>query len=236
MGCKVRSAFAVSCTCILSWAWGKLAGKGGGSFEPPKGRGGGSGKGALVTGQSQEASLKPLMMTHQLRREAARKIFFQKKKKPRDTSLKMISALWGIILSRMCWGTSGPPPPPQPPLSACWGVTVCPSGVPVTGAQKGGGSRDKGSNNPPPPCASQFSPSHAKNPVTAKPRPLSYWCRSSQRAASVCAWFLLSPHPVAPVAPAALTFCPASCASPVLYTLCNCARDHGLSWPGNVTF
>ena len=40
--------------------------------------GGGLGKGALVTGQSQEASLKPLMMTHQLRRKAARKIFSQK--------------------------------------------------------------------------------------------------------------------------------------------------------------
>ena len=30
----------------------------------PKERGGGSGKGALVTGQSQEASLKPPMITH----------------------------------------------------------------------------------------------------------------------------------------------------------------------------
>ena len=38
-----------------------------------RGRGWGSGKGALVTGQSKEARLKPLMMTHHLRREAARK-------------------------------------------------------------------------------------------------------------------------------------------------------------------
>ena len=53
-----------------------------GAFEPPKGRGG-SGKGALVGGQSQEASLKPLMMTHHLRREAARKMFFSKRFPPR---------------------------------------------------------------------------------------------------------------------------------------------------------
>ena len=78
--------------------WGKLTCAGErGSFEPPKGGGAeGSGKGALVTGQSQEASLKPLMMTHQLRREAAWK-------------------MCGIILSHICRGTSGPP---QPPLSA----------------------------------------------------------------------------------------------------------------------
>ena len=35
------------------------------------GGGGRSGKGALVTGQSQEAGLKTLMMTHPLRRDAA---------------------------------------------------------------------------------------------------------------------------------------------------------------------
>jgi hypothetical protein len=40
------------------------------------------GKGALVTGQSQKASLKPLMMTHQLRREAIWKLFVQKKFPP----------------------------------------------------------------------------------------------------------------------------------------------------------
>ena len=44
----------------------------------PQRRGEWSGKGALVTGQSQEAGLKPLMMTHQLRRKAARKIVFSK--------------------------------------------------------------------------------------------------------------------------------------------------------------
>ena len=42
----------------------------------------GAGKGALVTGQSQEAGLKPLLMTHQLRRKAARKNFFSKKISP----------------------------------------------------------------------------------------------------------------------------------------------------------
>ena len=40
------------------------------------GRGGGARKGALVTGQSQEASLKRVMMAYQLRREVAWKIFF----------------------------------------------------------------------------------------------------------------------------------------------------------------
>ena len=44
----------------------------GGHSSPPK-EGGGSGKGA---GQSQEVSLKPLMMAHPLRREAAWKIKF----------------------------------------------------------------------------------------------------------------------------------------------------------------
>ena len=63
------------------WAWGKLACAGwpggGGHSSPPK-EGGGSRKGALVTGQSQEASLKPLLMTHQLRHEAAWKFFLKK--------------------------------------------------------------------------------------------------------------------------------------------------------------
>ena len=55
----------------------------GGVIQAPQRRGGGGGrKGALVTRQSQEASLKPLMMTHQLRREVAWKIFFQKKFSP----------------------------------------------------------------------------------------------------------------------------------------------------------
>ena len=42
--------------------------------------------------QSQEANLKPPMMTHQLRHEAAWKIFFQKNF-PHDTYLKMINSL-----------------------------------------------------------------------------------------------------------------------------------------------
>ena len=41
--------------------------------------------------------------------------------------------------------------PLQPPLSACWGVTVSPSGVPVTGAQNWGGVQERGLNDPPPP-------------------------------------------------------------------------------------
>ena len=61
-------------------AWG--GGGGGGVIRAPQRRGGGSRKGALVTGQSQEASRKPLMMPHQLRREVAWKIFFQKKITP----------------------------------------------------------------------------------------------------------------------------------------------------------
>ena len=122
----------------------------GGSFEPPAKGGGGSGKGALVTGQSQEASLKPLMMTHQLRREAICKIFVQNNF-PHDTYLKMISASWGIVLSHICCGTSGPPPP-TPPVSPL-GVVVSPSGVPVTGAQKGGGVSGKGARTTPLPPA-----------------------------------------------------------------------------------
>ena len=51
-------------------------------IQAPQRRGGGVGKGALVTGQSQKASLEPLMMTHQLRREAASKIFSPKKISP----------------------------------------------------------------------------------------------------------------------------------------------------------
>ena len=44
-----------------------------------------------------------------------------------------------------------PPPPPQT-------SPVSPSGFPVTGAQKGGGVPERGSNDPPPPRATQFSP------------------------------------------------------------------------------
>ena len=86
------------------FAWGG----GRGSFEPPEG-GGGSGKGAPVTGQSKEVSLKALMMTQHLRRKAARKKIFSKRKFPHDTYLKTIIASWGIILSHKCWGISEPP-------------------------------------------------------------------------------------------------------------------------------
>ena len=57
-----------------------------GLFKLPKG--GGVRKGALMTGQYQEAGLKTLLMTH-LRHEAAQKDF------PHDTYIKMISTLWG---------------------------------------------------------------------------------------------------------------------------------------------
>ena len=130
-------------------------GGGGGDSSPPKG-GGGPRKGALVTGQSQEASPTPLMMTHQLRRKAARTILFSRKISPHDTHLKMISASWGVILSHICCGTSGPPPPPTPTSP------VSPSGIPVTGAQKGGGVSGKGAQTspppPPPPAQANFPP------------------------------------------------------------------------------
>ena len=115
-----------------------------GAPPPPLKEGGGAGKGAPVAGQSQEARPKTLMMTHHLRCKAARKRFVSKNV-PHDTYLKVISASWGIILSHLCWGTSGPPPP-SPNL-------LCrPVGVPVTRALKGGGGSGKrGSNEPPPP-------------------------------------------------------------------------------------
>ena len=89
--------------------WLVRGGGGGGVVRAPPKEGVGSRKGALVTGQFQEANPKPL--THQLRREAARKIFFFKKNFPHDTYLKMISALWGAKgLER------APPPPPRKPI------------------------------------------------------------------------------------------------------------------------
>ena len=66
--CRTRHSMK-AVQCEVTWTWGKLACAAGG--------GGGARKGAPVTGQSQEASLKPLMMTHQLRRKAAWKIFFK---------------------------------------------------------------------------------------------------------------------------------------------------------------
>ena len=57
---------------------GKVCARGGGGRWSPLKEGGGFGKGALVTGQSQEAGTKTLKMTHHLRREAARKnVFFK---------------------------------------------------------------------------------------------------------------------------------------------------------------
>ena len=50
-----------------------------------------------------------------------------------------------------------PQDPPQPPLSARWGVTVSPSGVPVTGAQKGVGP-GKELERTPPPAQANFPP------------------------------------------------------------------------------
>ena len=110
---------------------------------------GGARKGALVTGYPQEASLKPQMMTHQLHCEAAWKIFFFKNNFPHYTDLKMISALWGIILSHLCCGTSGPPPPPSP-LSARWGSPSARQGSPSREPRRGGGP-GKGLERPPPP-------------------------------------------------------------------------------------
>ena len=151
------------------WAWGKVACTGwggvGGSFEPPKGEGGGSGKGALVTGQSKEAILKPLMMTHHLHRKAAWKIFFQKKFPPLYIPQNDQRIVGDHFESYMLWYLRSPPPPP--PTSS-----VSLLGVPVTGAQKGGGSR-KGARTPPPP---------PNNPIFPQP------CRSSPRRHYTCQW------------------------------------------------
>ena len=135
--------------------WSIGAGGGGGRWlEPTQRRGGGSGKGALVTGQSQEASLKPLMITHHLRRGGAPGYLFSTQTFPHDPDLKMISALWGITVSHMCWATSGPPTSPVSPS----GVPIRPSGRPVTGAQQGGAASGKGLKRPPPPPAQANSP------------------------------------------------------------------------------
>ena len=155
MGCKAHGRVPQSQSPndhTTGMAWGKLAcarGGGGGIIRAPQRRGGGSGKGALVTGQSQEAGLTPLMMTHQLRRDGGPEDVFFKKNFSHDTHLKVISASWGIILSHICCGTSGPPQTSP----------VSPLGVPVTGAEKGGGGSGRGARTTPPPRASQFPPS-----------------------------------------------------------------------------
>ena len=99
-------------------------------------------------GQSQEASLKPLMMTHHLRRDAARKMFCQKDF-PHDTYLRMISASRGIILSHIWCGTSGTSPPNLP---------CQPVGGPRHGIPEGGGGPGKGLEPPPPPVQANFPP------------------------------------------------------------------------------
>ena len=97
-----------------------------------------------MAGQSQEARPKTLMMTHHLRCKAARKRFVLKNV-PHDTYLKVISASWGIILSHLCWGTSGPPPPPSSNL-------LCrPVGGPRHASPEGGGLEKGAPTSPPPP-------------------------------------------------------------------------------------
>ena len=73
---------------------------------------------------------------------------------PGTAELKTISTLWGIILSHMCWGTSGPPPPP----------IRQPIGVPVTGALKWGGSGKGTPTTPAPP-----PPPSARKPFSSNP-------------------------------------------------------------------
>ena len=51
------------------------------------------------------------------RREVAQKIFFKNKNSPRDTSLKMIIASRGIILSHFMWGYLRTSPPQTMALS-----------------------------------------------------------------------------------------------------------------------
>ena len=85
----------------------RFAHGGGGGRSSPLKEGGGVRKGARVTGQFKEVSLKPPMITHRLRREAARKSCCCNKIFP--CIPQMTSASWGIILGHVCWGTSGPP-------------------------------------------------------------------------------------------------------------------------------
>ena len=103
---------------------------------------GGVGKGALATGQSQEAGLTTLMLTRHLHREAARRNFF-KKNFPHDTH-QNDQRIVGIILGHVCWGTSGPPPPP--PNLLRWPVG---GARPVSPEVGGGGVWKRGSNDNP---------------------------------------------------------------------------------------
>ena len=117
-----------------------------------------------MTDQSQEAILKPLMMTHQLRRGAAWKIFFFQKNFPRDTHLKMISALWGIILSHMLGYLSPPPPPPNFPCQP--GGRRQPVGGSPSQEPRRGGGPGKGLDPPPlhKPIFPQPSPHFPRRP------------------------------------------------------------------------
>ena len=149
-------------------AWGG----GGGILSPGKG---GFGKASLVTGQSKEASLNALMMTHHQHHKAARKRFFFKKKIPHDTYLTMISASWGMILSHLCWGTSGPPPPPSPPQHArsAHEGSCQPVGGPRHVSPERGGGWNRGLNDspsPPPPLArANLCSSTLRGAVTKEP-------------------------------------------------------------------
>ena len=95
-GSGTAGASASCCHPKPIWFTGESAKRFVGVVRAPQRRGVG-GKGALVTGQSQEARLKTLMMTHHLRRKAAQKLFFFPKKVRHDTYLKMISASWGSV-------------------------------------------------------------------------------------------------------------------------------------------
>ena len=127
---------------------------GGGSFEPPKGGAGGvwvrgSRDRPVPRGQSttcdDDSPTAP--------RSSPADCFF-KKNFPHDTSLKMIRASRGIILSHMCCGTSGPPPPVSP-----FGGLGQPVGGPPHGSPEGGGGGAR--TTPPPP----------HTPISLHPRP-----------------------------------------------------------------
>ena len=86
---------------LNGWTSGVLAcagGKGVGGVRAPRRRGGGSGKGALVAGQSKEAK-------HEIYSDdSPPENFF--KNFPRDNKIQIDQRVGEIILSHMCWGTS----------------------------------------------------------------------------------------------------------------------------------
>ena len=127
----------------VPWHGGNWLVQGGGGGAKGGGGGGGLGKGL--------SSLKPLMMTYQLRRKATGKFLFS------NNFPMMIpqndQRILRIILSHICWGTSGPPTAPNLPCQ--------PVGGPRHGSPegRGGGLQERGSNAPPLPRTSQSSPS-----------------------------------------------------------------------------